>query len=198
MHILAVRALDWKRPALSEFRCNLWRNAREAFASKPPMLSGRNRDAVKVLYEEIMKLGGMSTRGIPNGKFMVMDLASDTTIKNLKDGIAAGTVPTTCREGANNICETDAQGFGALLQTYIDVAESASRVQLLAERDRRVCNVVNQVNPAKTAEDFGAGIRIPNHPSFFMMKQGATSGTRTVPTGCNTEPPRPELAKSFN
>jgi hypothetical protein len=198
MHILAVRALDWKRPALSEFRCNLWRDARVAFANKPPALSGRNRDAVKVLYEEIMKLGGMSTRGLASGKFVVMDLASETTIARLKEQIAAGSVSTTCREGANNICETDANGFGALLQSYIEVGESASRTQLLQERDRRVCNVVNVVNPASTAEDFGPGIRIPNHPSFFMLPAGATQGMRTVPTGCNTEPPRPELAKAFN
>ena len=198
MHILAVRALDWKRPALSEFRCNLWRNARVEFARKPPALMGRNRDGIKVIYEEIMKLGGMSTRGIANGKFVVMDLASDTTIAKIKEQIAAGTVPMTCREGANNICETDAMGFGALLQAYVDVGESASREALLAERDRRVCNVVNEVQPAATASQFGAGIRIPNHPSFFSLKAGASTGTRTVPTGCNTEPPRPELAKSFN
>jgi hypothetical protein len=196
-HILAVRALDWKRPALSEFRCNLWRNAREAFKTKAPALTGRNRDAVKVLYEEIMKLGGMSTRGIPNGKFVVMDLASDSTIAKLKEQIAAGTVTTTCREGAANICETDANGFGALLQSYIDFGESAPRDQLLAERDRRVCNVVNEVQPAETAREFGAGIRIPNHPSFFLIKSGQASGTRTVPAGCDTNPPRPELAKNF-
>ncbi len=197
MHILAVRALDWKRPALSEFRCNLWRNAREAFKTKPPALTGRNRDAVKVLYEEIMKLGGMSTRGIPNGKFMVMDLASDATTAKLKEQIGAGTVPTECRQGPTNICETDVAGFGALLQMYIDFGESAPRAQLLEERDRRVCNVVNEVQPAETQRAFGAGIRIPNHPSFFRATAGSTSGTRTVPTGCDTNPPRPELAKNF-
>jgi hypothetical protein len=197
MHILAVRALDWKRPALSEFRCNLWRTAREAFKTKPPALTGRNRDAVKVLYEEIMKLGGMSTRGIPNGKFVVMDLASEATVKKLKEQIAGGSVSTTCREGAANICETDATGFGALLQAYIDFGESAPRAQLLEERDRRVCNVVNGVLPAETQKDFGPGIRIPNHPSFFNLKAGATSGNNTVPAGCDTNPPRPELAKNF-
>ncbi len=197
MHILAVRALDWKRPALSEFRCNLWRNAREAFKTKPPALTGRNRDAVKVLYEEIMKLGGMSTRGIPSGKFMVMDLASDSTTAKLKEQIAAGTVPTMCRQGPSNICETDAAGFGALLQMYIDFGETAPRAQLLEERDRRVCNVVNGVLPAGDHAEFGPGIRIPNHPSFFMVPAGSTTGSRTVPAGCDTNPPRPELAKNF-
>ncbi len=196
-HILAVRALDWKRPALSEFRCNLWRTANDAFKTNPPALTGRNRDAIKVLYEEIMKHGGMSTRGIPNGKFVVMDLASDSTIAKLQEQIAAGSVSTTCREGAANICETDAAGFGALLQAYIDFGEEAPRDQLLAERDRRVCNVVNGVLPAETAREFGPGIRIPNHPSFFMVKPGQTSGERTVPAGCDTNPPRPELAKNF-
>jgi hypothetical protein len=196
-HILAVRALDWKRPALSEFRCNLWRTAFDAFKSNPPALSGRNRDAVKVLYEEIMKHGGMSTRGIAAGKFIVMDLASESTVKKLKEQVAAGTVTTMCRESAGNICETDANGFGALLQAYIDFGEAAPRAQLLEERDRRVCNVVNGVNPAETQKDFGPGIRIPNHPSFFMMKSGATTGANTVPAGCDTNPPRPELAKNF-
>jgi hypothetical protein len=150
-----------------------------------------------VLYEEIMKLGGMSTRGIPNGKFVVMDLASEATVKKLKEQIAGGSVSTTCREGAANICETDAAGFGALLQAYIDFGESAPRAQLLEERDRRVCNVVNGVLPAETQKDFGPGIRIPNHPSFFNLKAGATSGNNTVPAGCDTNPPRPELAKNF-
>jgi len=195
MHLLAVRALDWKRPALSEFRCNLWRNAMDAFATKAPALTGRNRDAVKILYEEIMKLGGMSTRGIPNGKFVVMDLASDSTVAKLRQQIAGGTVPTMCRQGATNTCETDAMGFGTLLQEYVDIGESASRVELLAERDRRVCNVVNGVNPATTQRDFGPGIRIPNHPSFFLAT--GSTGERTVPAGCDTNPPRPELAKNF-
>jgi hypothetical protein len=137
----------------------------------------------------------MSTRGLASGKFAVMDLASDTTIAQLKEQIAAGSIPTTCREGVNNICETDANGFGELLQAYIDVAESAPRDELLKERDRRVCNVVNEVEPAVTAN--GRGIRIPNHPSFFMVLPGASTGTRTVPTGCNTEPPRPELAEKI-
>jgi len=142
-----------------------------------------------------MKLGGMSTRGIPNGKFVVMDLASDSTVAKLRQQIAGGTVPTMCRQGATNTCETDAMGFGTLLQEYVDIGESASRVELLAERDRRVCNVVNGVNPATTQRDFGPGIRIPNHPSFFLAT--GSTGERTVPAGCDTNPPRPELAKNF-
>ncbi len=193
-HILAIRALDWKRPALSEFRCGLWRNARKAFASNPPKLTGRNRDAIKVLYDEIMKLGGMSTRNIAAGKFVVMDLASDSTVQKVKDGIAAGTIPTTCREGAGNFCETDANGFGDLLQKYVDLAESASRAQLLEERDRRVCNVVNEVEPAESNKQFGSGIRVANHPSFFNLPTSGAAGFDAVPTGCNTEAPRPQNA----
>ncbi len=191
VHMLAVRALDWKRPALSAFRCDLWRNARKQFATKPPTLTGRNRDAVKVLYEEIMKLNGMSTRGIASGKFVVLDLASETTVKLVKEAIAAGSVPTTCRSASANFCETDAMGFGGLLQAYVDFAESQVRSELIKERDRRVCNVVNDVEPAGTHKDFGRGIRIPNHPSFFSIAPGATTGTATVPQGCNTRPPRP-------
>ncbi len=189
-HMLAVRALDWKQPALSSFRCDLWRNARVEFATKPPALTGRNRDAVKVLYEAIMKLGGMSTRNLASGKFVVMDIASESTVNKVRAAIAAGTVPTTCRAGAANFCETDANGFGVLLQGYVDLAEGQTRAALLAERDRRVCNVVNDVQPAGAHKDFGPGIRIPNHPSFFRIPADGGPVQVTVPQGCNTRPPR--------
>ena len=67
--ILRVRALDWKRPVISDFRCNLWKDARARFAAAPPALdpSWRNSDAVKFLYDEIMKVDGVALQPAQGG-----------------------------------------------------------------------------------------------------------------------------------
>ncbi|MBA2538320.1 MAG: hypothetical protein H0V17_01690 [Deltaproteobacteria bacterium] len=179
-HVLALRALDYKKAAFSDLRCNLWKTAMVAFAAKAPALTGRNRDAVKVVFEEIMKNGGMSTRNLATGKFVALDDANETSIAALKAAIAAGTVPTTC--GAGGFCEVDANGFGALLQTYVDGLE---RDAILAERDRRVCKVHEEVQPAGAHTTHGMGIRIPNDPSFVRTDGLNPSGTSTLPASCN-------------
>jgi hypothetical protein len=181
-HILALRALDWKKPVFSDFRCNLWKNAQVAFQSGAPKLTGRNRDAVKVLFEEIMKLGGMSTRDLANGKFVAMPVADDATVTALKAAIAAGTVPTSCDGG---FCLLDANNFGKELETYVTSLPS-KRDELKAERDRRVCKVHSQVEPVGNHTTEGKGrARIANEPSFMRVPTGATVGISTLPTTCN-------------
>jgi len=178
-HVLAVRALDYKKPVFSEFRCSLWKDALAAFASKPPTLSGRNRDAVKVLFEEIMKLGGMSTRGLAAGKFVVVDDATPEKIDAVKSAIAAGTVPTGCGAG---YCELDANGFGAELQTFVaGITREAAR----AERDRRVCQVNQTVEAAGDHKQHGAtSAFINNAPSFLRMDDAHPMGVSTLPESC--------------
>jgi hypothetical protein len=179
-HILAVRALDWKRPAFSEFRCNLWKTAMIELAANPPALTGRNRDAIKVVYEEIMKLGGMSIREIGNGRFVALEDA-EASAGALRDAVAAGTVPTSCDRG---FCEVDAMGFGSLLDGYV-TSLGSRRAELLAERDRRVCMVEETVEPAGAHAQHGPGNRIPNDPSFLRVPTGSTRGISTVPARCN-------------
>jgi hypothetical protein len=179
-HILALRALDYKKAAFSELRCNLWKTALTSFATKAPTLTGRNRDAVKVVFEEIMKLGGMSTRNLASGKFIALDDATEAKVTAMKAAIAAGTVPTSC--GTGGFCEVDANGFGALLETYVSGLE---RSAILAERDRRVCHVLEEVEPATGHTEHGPGIRISNDPSFVRTEPGNPSGTSTVPAACN-------------
>jgi hypothetical protein len=183
-HVLALRALDWKKPVFSDFRCDLWKNALTAFKATPPKLTGRNRDAVKVLFEEIMKLGGMSTRDLASGKFVAMPEALDGTVKALKEAIASGTVPKDC---SNGFCLVDANAFGAELETYVK-GLSAQRTQLLAERDRRVCKVHAEVDPVgnhTTEEAPGTRARIANEPSFLRVPTGASVGISTLPASCN-------------
>ncbi len=179
-HILALRALDYKHPAFSDLRCNLWKTALTAFATKAPTLTGRNRDGVKVLFEEIMKLGGMSTRNLATGKFVALDEATDAKTKALKAAVAAGTIPTSC--GTGGFCEVDAAGFGALLETYV---QGITRASALAERDRRVCNVHKQVQAAGAhKEQASSGNKISNDPSFIRIDGTNPSGISTMPASC--------------
>jgi hypothetical protein len=183
-HILALRALDWKKPAFSEMRCNLWRDALTKFtedADSAPKLSGRNRDAVKVLFDEIMKLGGMSTRGLASGKFVALDVATTDSIAALEAAVAAGNVPTSCSSSA--FCEVDAAGFGGLLETYVtSIEQPAARDALIAERDRRVCYVMSEVEPAQGHETHGPGTRVANDPSFVKLENGTARDT--IPFNC--------------
>ncbi len=182
-HILAVRALDWKKPVFSDFRCNLWKDALAAFAAAPPKLSGRNRDAVKVLFDEIMKHGGMSIRDIAAGKFTALDEADDAKVKALKDAIAAGSVSTDCSGG---FCTVDANKFGELLETYISGIPATPRADLLKERDRRACMVRKEVEPAGAHKDDagGSGGKIMNDPSFLRIDAG-NQRVDTFPASCN-------------
>jgi hypothetical protein len=181
-HILAVRALDWQKPVFSEFRCAMWTNALAAFHKNAPALSGRNRDAVKVLYEEIMKLAGMSTRDLAAGKFVAVADASEANVKSLKDAVAAGSIPSTCTGG---FCLVDAKGFGDEINKRVTgLVDPAERTALLAERDRRVCFVSKPVTAVGGHTDpaHGDDVRFPNAPSFMRVVSGAKEST--MPT-CN-------------
>lgn len=179
-HVLALRALDWKKPVFSEYRCDLWRTALKTLAAKPPALTGRNRDAVKIVFEEIMKLGGLSTRNLAGGKFLVMADASQANVDALKAAVAAGNVPTSC---TGEFCETDASGFGQLIDSFVQGLPS-KRTDLLTERDRRVCKVVEKVDNAGAHTKLDSNSRIANQPSFIRLASGQTKGTSTIPAAC--------------
>jgi hypothetical protein len=172
-HVLAVRALDWRRPVFSDFRCQLWKDAWTAYQVTPPTLSGRNRDALKVVYEGIMALGGMSTAGLASGRFVAIPEASEATVTAAKAAIAGGTVPATC----GDFCEVDATGFGDAIDAYVG-SLPGERAALAAERDRRVCKVVEEVEGAGAHADHGPDARVANQPSFLrVLASGATIDT---------------------
>ena len=176
-HILAVRALDWKKPVFSDFRCNLWKDAWTKFQANPPKLSGRNRDAVKVLFEEIMKLGGMSTRNIAAGKFVAIADATEANVTAAKAAIAAGNVPTTCGE----FCEVTAMGFGDAIDKHVE-SLGTRRTELLGERDRRVCKVIERVDGVGGHSSHQDKPRVSNEPSFMRIHSGDQRGVSTVPS----------------
>jgi hypothetical protein len=179
-HVLALRALDYKKAVFSDARCQLWKDALDKFATTPPALTGRNRDAIKVVFEEIMKAGGMSTRNLAAGKFIALDDATPAKLDALKKAVAAGTVPTTC--GAGGFCEVDAAGFGSLLDTYVT---GVTRSEALAERDRRVCKVHEEVPAAGDHQQHQeSGPFISNDPSFVRLDGANPSGISTIPASC--------------
>ena len=175
-YILAVRALDWKTPVFSDFRCNLWKDAWTAFQTTAPTLTGRNRDAVKVLFEEIMKRGGMSTRNIGSGKFVAIGDATEANVRAAKAAIAAGNIPTTCGE----FCEVTAMGFGDAIDAHVK-GLATKRAELLAERDRRVCKVVERVDGVGAHAIHKNKARVSNEPSFMRIHSGDQRGVSTVP-----------------
>lgn len=147
--ILRVRALDWKRPVFSEFRCGLWQEAKTNFQFDPPDLTEATRisHAIPILYDGIMKLGPHALAGSDAETIIAVPLADAEPIAGLFSALAAGDVGSDCSAG---FCAISVDDLGVEVQThYADVLSSeAGRQFLFEERDRRVCHILEQVPSA--------------------------------------------------
>jgi hypothetical protein len=111
-----------------------------------------------------MQRAGMSTRGIASGTFVAIGDANEANVTAMKAAIASGNIPKTCGE----FCEVDAMGFGDALDAYV-TSITSQRSELLSERDRRVCKVIEQVDGVGAHADHGSDARIANEPSFVRI-----------------------------
>jgi hypothetical protein len=141
--VLRVRALDWKTPVLSTFRCDLWKSAAARFRSEPPRLepTWRNSDAMKVLFEEIMKLDGTPLKPAAEDRVIALDVADPARVAALKAALKSASVPETCGGG---FCSLTLMGLGSTIDGYVKSVEAAGRAPLLAARRPRLCEVVEQ------------------------------------------------------
>jgi hypothetical protein len=122
---LRVRALDWKRPALSEFRCGLFEDAEARLVVSPPDMAAypRNSDLIPALYDEIM--GQIA----PDGGDLVSipDASSEASLEALAGGDLSSYTRTT-------------DEFADELEAWFDeLQEPGGRAWLEAQRVERGC-----------------------------------------------------------
>lgn len=146
--VLQVKALDWKRPVFSQFRCQLWNDANERVRLTPPEFAAdaRTSDLLPILFDEIMSIPGPDGQRMKlaaaEGRFVALDLADEATVDGLAEALATGALgAATCQEDGAGFCEVDLTGLGELLNGYIKRSEEdpGLRDKLLRERQERAC-----------------------------------------------------------
>jgi hypothetical protein len=150
--VLRIRALDWKRPVFSQFRCELWTKGRERIAAAPPSFpaDAKNVDAMRALFDEIMKVDGRVPLA-PNAadQVVALDVASASAVSALGEALAANKVPTDCGAGGAGACSVTLDQFGDMLDQYVttftDAEPDAARRALRVIRDVGLCAVKKSV-----------------------------------------------------
>jgi hypothetical protein len=144
--ILRVRALDWKRPVLSDFRCKLWKDAATRLEANPPALdeSWRNSDAMAMLYDEIMKLDGVPIVGGTPDDLVVVDRITSESEVALFLALGDGSIGSAQCSGNAGMCSVPIEQFGSMLHDYVTSFEDSStgRASIAAARDNTLCDVL--------------------------------------------------------
>lgn len=152
--VLQVRALDWQRPVFSDFRCGLWRQARDRFAGGDVPDFGdatRVSHIIPILFDAIMKLGADPIVADAD-HIIAVPLADVATTGDLTQALAAGSLDNDCSKG---FCSLTVDELGAELDTYYTgLADDANREALFAERKRRVCHILAHVDVEPSDERF--------------------------------------------
>lgn len=143
--VLRVRALDWKRPVFSSFRCGLWKQAMERLSNAPPVIedSWRVADLMRHLYDEIMQLDGLPLACATPEQVIAVDSAGPETETSLFVALDEGTLPVTCGSGGAGMCALSIHQLGDLLDAYIKDLEQRGdgRAALTTLRDQSLCHV---------------------------------------------------------
>ncbi|HLU65405.1 MAG TPA: hypothetical protein VKZ63_03990 [Kofleriaceae bacterium] len=178
--VLRVRALDWKRPVFSELRCGLWTGAVERFRTDPPSLAGleRNSDAMPVVFEAIMRLGGQPLDPGQPELFIAAGDGGPEAASALEQALADGTIDSaTCGEDGSGFCVVDVEQFGEMVHRHLRSFEEAAdpRPALIEERDRRICEILAPVEPVDDRFE-EPPIRFENRPALPIECPGPADG----------------------
>ena len=149
--VIRVRALDWMNPVFSDLRCGLWQGAVERFRVDPPSLAGlaRNSDAMPVVFEAIMTLGGQPLDSGEPDRFIVFGDAS-AGADGLEQALADGSLATaSCGEDGAGFCVVDVDQLGELINSHVQGIETAidPRAPLSEARQKRICRILEPVTP---------------------------------------------------
>ena len=148
--VMRAKALDWKNPIFSTFRCQLWNDANERIRIQPPEFDpeGRTSTLLPILFDEIMTLqtstGTRVSLAPPMGTTVIaMDFADTVTVDALADAIEAGTLAdAACDEATGEgFCAMDFQGFGDMIDKHIQgiEADNGLRDKMTRTRNERAC-----------------------------------------------------------
>lgn len=168
--VLRVRALDWKKPVFSDFRCGLWTGAMERFRTSPPSLSGLTSiaAAIPVVFEAIMVLGEERLHSGTDDHVIAIADASDATIEALGQALADGTLASaTCNEDGTGFCVADVDQLGVMVDNHVKSFEDAAdpRPAMITERARRICEVLEPVDPQDDRFESDP-VRFENRPAL--------------------------------
>ena len=175
--LLQVRYIDWKNPAISEFRCGLWTQARERMRTAPPELAGESvEDIIPQLYAEVMQLDGVAIKANQPEAFILLADATEDAVAALGQMLAAGEVaaamcPTdspqeACECGELGVCEGVILEAGQIIQTYVNRIEAGGR-GVVRERLQRSTCLADQ--------------RFSNRPFIESVAMGACSELTSQP-----------------
>jgi hypothetical protein len=146
---LQIRALDWKTPVFSDFRCGLFESTAEAPAALGTVAD--NHAAMKGLLGQMMTLpGGVPLRAKNPANIVVLD--DPARAEALATDLEAGTVPLVeCSKGSEcdyavcestGYCEMNLWAFGERIDDYVrDQQNADGRSALQAARRERLCRV---------------------------------------------------------
>ena len=171
MQVLRLRALDWEQPVFSELRCGLWRAAVDRFAAEAPefMDGQRNLDVMKNIFDEMLIIGAASVDTADEDLFVALRRVEDgSVLTDLEEDLAdlGAMLDLDCAESP--YCLVDVDSFGNLLDERLTNFETAPdpREMLLEMRRRRICHVIEVVEPADDRFDAGRVTRYEARPSL--------------------------------
>lgn len=154
LQVLAVRALDWHEPALSQFRCDLWHAALPRVRETPPAIDDgtRNLHILEPLLDEILTLHpadfelgddlpeSVSLRTQSEGSVLMLARADTANLRSLVQAIGSDSVGlSTCGAEGSGFCIATPEELGDLLERRFKAVEAAGRPALRENRDRRGC-----------------------------------------------------------
>ena len=165
---LQIRALDWKTPVFSDFRCGMFQSTADAPAALGSVAD--NHAAMKALLAQMMTLpGGVPLRAANPANIVVLD--DPARAEALAGDLQAGSVPVVeCTKGSEcdysvcestGYCEMNLWAFGERIDDYVRGFQSADgRAALQTARHERLCRVKgNDAFPMAPAlpDDFSCG-----------------------------------------
>jgi hypothetical protein len=173
--VLRARVLDWQHPVFSDFRCDLWKDAKDRFEATPPDFGDATRSSqvMSDIFEQIMTVEGKPIGGTDPGTLIMMPDASAGTalLAAARDGnLENGDCST------DGFCAGTVDDFGAILQQHLDglTGAAAPRDQLRQMRKDRICFITEEVTSAPDDDRFPEGsTRFPNQPSLPDVGCGA-------------------------
>lgn len=186
--VLQVRALDWKTPVFSEFRCNLWKDALQRFEANPPRIaiSKKTNETMRELYKQVMMIDDVPIDSGDPVTFIALAVADEASIAAMKDAIKNDTLPASCSTDAE-ACRADMNSFGGLLDTYIQSIvggdADAVRTKLRTERDERLCHIQKFVPAAPGLPSFTCDEEPGEAASYTGSKDSAADIPDNDPAG---------------
>jgi hypothetical protein len=165
--VLRVRALDWSTAVFSDFRCGLYRSAANRFKETPPDLGDATRTsaAIPIVFDAIMELSGQALGTDNSADIIEMRDASPNNVAALEASLRDGSIRAKdC--AADGFCVATPDELALHINEYIRTLETGTpRTALLQERDRRICHVNEEVEPADDRHS-GWVARFENRPSL--------------------------------